>query len=484
MYDNRPTEPHYETELERTPTMDVQRQRMVLFYHQHRGYWYESSEIGLLKPVISYNVKRQRGHCLYFQVIPSDGPEGLEYITAELPMIVNTDANIVFTSHSENPPTRRTLSQISVQFNNPNNIKYTTCPNLDKPYMRTENDVMKRYYLYLNIWKTPLINFTYNDSITRMVQNINQLQFNGPIIACTWFGLSLKVELRDFTSLQCISREVFINKPESSDFTCGRFIFETHNATLPHADTPSFAVLPLRREQLHWFFQFSISNTRNILDTYLLINIGAQCTHELDPDLLYSVKLYSVIQTIGRGGQKPVDASYIIMAGYHNAFKMGKFITVPTYFSSGMYFKQSNSLMEKCYINVQYRQKCMQIYTGPLKIDYISVHQNNTKHANHKQNNQWKMCWNNKCYMAEDDKFIPSHTSWIEAEQFCQKHHGHIVSINSDAEQTVVLEWLLNKRRELLTEYDFYGFSSLLKISTLMFLGLHRNNQVGLICMI
>jgi hypothetical protein len=56
--------------------------------------------------------------------------------------------------------------------------------------------------------------------------------------------------------------------------------------------------------------------------------------------------------------------------------------------------------------------------------------------------NHWRMCRLGRCYMLRDDHYLPIPSTWEEAEEFCQSHNGHLLSINSDTEQTVVLDWL------------------------------------------
>jgi hypothetical protein len=72
------------------------------------------------------------------------------------------------------------------------------------------------------------------------------------------------------------------------------------------------------------------------------------------------------------------------------------------------------------------------------------------------ENKYWRMCSVGRCYMLRDDHRLPKPSTWEEAEEFCQSHNGHLLSINSDTEQAIVLDWL---SRRPFVEY-LYGRTS------------------------
>ena len=82
------------------------------------------------------------------------------------------------------------------------------------------------------------------------------------------------------------------------------------------------------------------------------------------------------------------------------------------------------------------------------------------------------------CYMMHDEHPIPTNSSWLEAEQFCQSHNGHLFSINTEAEYLTVIEWLVNKRWK---NGNQDSFASLHLPTSWIFLGLVKQNQVQLI---
>ena len=97
--------------------------------------------------------------------------------------------------------------------------------------------------------------------------------------------------------------------------------------------------------------------------------------------------------------------------------------------------------------------------------------------------NQWRMCRLGRCYMLRDDSQFPKVSTWDEAERFCQSHNGHLLSINSDTEQSVVLDWLL---RRPFTRH-FKGIKRQVVVATMpmylrasiIFIGLKANSQVS-----
>ena len=90
--------------------------------------------------------------------------------------------------------------------------------------------------------------------------------------------------------------------------------------------------------------------------------------------------------------------------------------------------------------------------------------------------NQWSMCWQGRCYLTRDDRFLPLTTSWSAAEAFCVARGGHMVSINSDGEQKMLIKWITNKRRRL--TQDHYGYSTVWKRSVMLLLGLQKSTKV------
>ena len=96
--------------------------------------------------------------------------------------------------------------------------------------------------------------------------------------------------------------------------------------------------------------------------------------------------------------------------------------------------------------------------------------------------NKWRMCRLGRCYMLRDDSQFPKVSTWDEAERFCQSHNGHLLSINSDTEQSVILDWLL--RRPFTRKKQkpaIAGYMSMYLRASIIFLGLKASHQVGML---
>ncbi len=64
--------------------------------------------------------------------------------------------------------------------------------------------------------------------------------------------------------------------------------------------------------------------------------------------------------------------------------------------------------------------------------------------------NSWDMCSVGHCYMLRDDGEINGiqESSWQEAQQFCQAHDANLLSINSDGELHIIIDWLMTKQTQ------------------------------------
>ena len=98
--------------------------------------------------------------------------------------------------------------------------------------------------------------------------------------------------------------------------------------------------------------------------------------------------------------------------------------------------------------------------------------------------NEWRMCRLGRCYMLRDHSQFPKVSTWDEAERFCQSHNGHLLSINSDTEQSVVLDWLL--RRPFTRNFKgikrtvILGYMAMYLRASIIYIGLKASLQVGI----
>ena len=95
--------------------------------------------------------------------------------------------------------------------------------------------------------------------------------------------------------------------------------------------------------------------------------------------------------------------------------------------------------------------------------------------------NEWRMCWNSRCYMLRDYTSIPQESTWLEAEQFCESHQGHLLTLKSNTQQLALLEWLATKRRQIKGQLS--GYSSIHLRGVMIFLGL-RHTMVSYVYML
>ncbi len=160
------------------------------------------------------------------------------------------------------------------------------------------------------------------------------------------------------------------------------------------------------------------------------------------------------------------------------------------YFGIGMIISYHNKTL-LCQMHLNYSTESIHNYisllspeisqrTGNTSFDAQQVCVNGRCYSNkeytlpHKVN-QWRMCWMGSCYLVRDKHPIPGTFNWLEAEQFCQLHDGHLLSINSEAEYLNLISWLVNKRWKYANQYRF---SSQHLRASWMFLGLLIKDQV------
>ena len=92
-----------------------------------------------------------------------------------------------------------------------------------------------------------------------------------------------------------------------------------------------------------------------------------------------------------------------------------------------------------------------------------------------KEPNEWRMCRLGRCYLLRDNWPVPVASTWEEAEEFCLSNNGHLISLNSDTEQTVIFDWLVRRPIDRYQESDIYntfGYLTLYMRATMIFIGL------------
>ena len=135
---------------------------------------------------------------------------------------------------------------------------------------------------------------------------------------------------------------------------------------------------------------------------------------------------------------------------------------------------------EGCSINIKFDYRKTDPYSGLPPYQAAAL-------VDIKKPYEWRMCRLGSCYMMRDDRRIPRISTWNQAEQFCQSHNGHLLSINSDAEQAVVLDWLT--RRPFTRTFDglsrqaVMGYMAMYLRVSMMFIGLKASPQVGTLSM-
>ena len=423
--------------------------------------------IGVLKHTKYSDIIRYHGQCLYFQCIPSDGY--LHQVMAGTPPVGPNVEHIKFTGQRNDTSAyyiHRVLSSITVEYYNPNKATNDDLCSLESN-TALGSDSNVDFYVYVNLKNTRV---KIPDDRPVRLENISQLLFPGHIVSCRWLGVSAKIFIND-SPLYCAIGSVSLNKPDASDFYCGNIEFTSLLEENFNRDVLSEEIHFLKtdvRNIKHRFWHFSVININTYVYQFLSLNLDVKrgCLSVSKHALL--VELYSVIQILKRGGrQNARDISYLTKDSYHNVLHR-TFTIIPTIYSSGIYIIPNMMDIEitNCTIHMAYHHKMIQMYANPIHIKYDQSH-----------NNQWRMCWHDRCYLMRDDRFIPSSSSWQESEDFCRTKGGHLVSINSDVEQVTVLQWILNKRRYLAGKAK-YGFSTIWTRSWMMFLGLTIDKKV------
>ena len=455
----------------------------------YKGKWYNPREIGRLFKRISYNIVRYQGTCLYFQNIPSDGYRGDETLNARTH--VDIFKNLQFTSrmHSSNgEDIFRTLTRISVAVTDTYNIRrnpHCDLGNRDNDYLDTHlwqlPVNLKNFYVYIGQLNTPVI--IQPDVQPIYIENLNAFETSGLYVVCRWVGMSVKIGMEDSTP-HCISQTLLANTPDSSDFKCGNIHFPilsypNKSVALDEyllyvwSNTTTFDFEEYIMNNIFW--TFAIDNNDEYLYMYLVLRLVAndECVEDLDD---INVNMFSVVQILKRGGGiKPYKISYFATDSYTDVFAHD-FVAWPTFFSTGIDIdiKQTTLKQQNCHINITYYHKLLNTYSEHLM--YVTIW-DPLEDTYTQKNNQWRICWQKRCYLMRDDKFIPEESSWTEAQAFCTSKNANLISFNSDAEQAVVLQWVQNRRR-IIPGKKQYGFSTIWRRSTLMFLGLREKVSV------
>jgi hypothetical protein len=145
------------------------------------------------------------------------------------------------------------------------------------------------------------------------------------------------------------------------------------------------------------------------------------------------------------------------------------FNLLPTYHRSGfvLVFSQSVHDVAICSIKATYYHKLISSYkTTPSGQD---LEAKNSREESYK----WSMCWQGRCYLMQNNRYIPESKSWSEAENFCVSEGGHLVSINSDAEQAMLIRWIMNRKHKITA--TLYRYSTIWRRSLMIYIGLRLN---------
>jgi hypothetical protein len=446
-----------------------------MFFVYHNDMIVSSVDMGILTKTISYNIIRYHGQCLYFQCIPSDG--FLDEVVAEGPNATLGVRYVKFTSqeNDKDGSVHRSWNTVTAELSDPYGASGNDiCQFGYNSALGLESPKQNEFYIYVNVTKIP-VSVPVDEPIH--LRNIDQLQFSGHIVACKWLGMSAKISLKD-SQAYCAAGLILPNILAASDLRCGHMeLALPMEKQTSHDLLLSESMYPLKTDQYiveNMVWHFSINSITHQVDQFLIIQLGVnKCFNVMNSAL--SVKIYSVIQILKRGGvQRDMDISYLSMDSYQNVLNE-TFIINPTFYSTGMYVNPT-WFASNCIINMSYYHQLMQFHQTPINISYLSTTFENP--ADPRYYMQWRMCWYDRCYLMRDDKFIPTASSWNEADLFCRTKGGHLLSINSDAEQAAVLQWILNKRR-LIVDNDQYGFSTIWTRSWMVFLGLHIDKQVS-----
>ena len=454
------------------------------------SYW----GIGYLTATYKFIIVRLSGQCLYYQGIPSDGDVELKYLTPDIARVDTIINNIILISERQSTENTavRTPSTVLADFNNPFNIlsDATFCPFGQPTGIIQVTDTMHSHFnIYINRGRTPI---KVMPDTTAHIQ-VNEIDLSGYISVCTWLGTSLKIQLtdHDYGQTTCLVRKLLLNIPDVSPFQCGMFYSnDVARQTIPgpslfqdfYNNNYFYYKIKNQYDTIFWQFGTTSMNTYEQAkrDTYVSFRVNFDCKNEFVG--LASISVYSVVQKRKRLGGS--DIMYYIMDWYTLNSSKWNINILPSYFSSGLYFKLNESFIHLCgLINASYSHKFMNSYSIKFTIYEIEFQHTNKSASRelrtiHSDDGPWMMCWNTRCYFMPESKFLPAPISWNDAEEICGKNHGHLVSLNSDAEQSVVMTWIMNKRRYIVNNL-LYGFSTVWKRARLMFLGLHRNKQVN-----
>jgi hypothetical protein len=436
----------------------------------------------------SYKISRIDNHCIYYQYVPTDNFDKLliEWYSAMLykkylfQMMFSSQSDI--TEHAPMTP-----SNVTINFYDPNNYMY---PKSARNYYT----ILCSDDITMNIALGATQEYIYLHNGMIHLSGIEQFSFRTDTIlyGCTWAGISMRIVIVD-GSVICQTIHVTNNIdvfPVTS--RCEQYTLTfLHEGDISVAPAESFYEYLTQHKLSKWniklskilftFLQYNellesfegyynvstvwtlyanLSYSSN--ENYIVYKVSSECSN-----IFKQISVYTIYYTVM--DKTYVYTSYMIFEDYVGIMPE-TFVAQPTYHGAGIFLVGNDSISpqtwnRKCDVKVHY-----QIYSPNPYVSspHYTIHNGAKSYKN--WYNSWHMCTNHSCYMVHDSSAMPEPTTWEEAAAFCQTKHGRLFTVNSDAEQIAVVDWIMTKRRRM--SDTFYGYLQQHARATVMFLGL------------
>ena len=448
-----------------------------LLYSQYTPGGYQLMQI----PTLSYTISRISGNCVYFQYITHD------VITRTLmdgyhnPFI----SDFIFRSHadidsgysyqSHTTTYKYTFSKYTIRVSDPNKIIQHSYCSVFHPYgydginLEMDDNARRRHL-------APVL---FDQS--SIFDGIIEVKYTGIFTTCLWSGLNMRIGIDD--SNAACQRRYYPSVFHLIPVQCSRFrlFYSEHspgevlNEQERHfVRRHSFNVMYKLNDvhEAYWCFFIDSLSHHTLKLSYVMYSIEG--THHHRPGL-DNVSVFVVYYN--RIDVLHTQTTYFIVEDYLKS-DVDTYVAPPTYHGSGMFLTSARdacvSSPSRCTMDISYQHYYAHPYTTPLNYQTVTF---NDEHPG--EVNQWRMCRHQRCYMVRDEDVMPGNSTWSGSESFCNINGGHLWSVNSDAEQLSVIQWLINKRRDTSNS----GYSKLYLRASVLFIGLQLN-KVRYICIV